>query len=106
VIFCEGADVQHRRPFREDRIIFYASEVHRPDELAHFALGSFLGSLLQAGNIVDRSALARIDVSEISGVQQNDLGPKFIRERNRVAKAFPRAIGKVDRDKDGLNPVL
>ena len=49
----------------------------------------FLAAFCKAGNVVDGSAFTRIDVSEIRGVQQNDLGPEFIRERNRVAKTFP-----------------
>ena len=89
VIFCKGADIQHRRAFRKDRFIFDGSEVHRSDELAHFALGSFPGSLLQAGNVVNSCALARVDASEIRGVQQNDPRTKFIGKRNHVAETFP-----------------
>ena len=91
MILCKGADIDDRRSIGKRRFKFDCSEVHRPHELAHFALSSLPGSLLQARNVVDSSAFTRIDVSEISGVQQNELGPKFIRERNRVAKAFSAA---------------
>ena len=74
---------------RKRHFILNASKVHRPHELVHFALGNFPGSLLQAGNVVDTSAITRINVSEIRGVQQNDLGAEFIGERDRVAKPFP-----------------
>src|ERR1700693_1555009 len=57
VIFCERADIQDWRAFREDRLKFYASEVYRPHELPHFALGSFPSSLLQTGYVIQSSAL-------------------------------------------------
>ena len=80
VIFRKSADIQYRRAFRENCLKFYAAKVHGPDELSHFALGTLPGSLLQGWNIIERSAFRGIDVSDIRGVQQNDLGPKFIRE--------------------------
>jgi hypothetical protein len=103
VIFCKGADINDRRSIRKRRFKFDGSEVHGPDELSHFALGSFPSSLLQAENIVDSCALARIDVSEIRGVHHNDLRAEFTGEADRVLETFTRAIGKVDRDKDGFN---
>ena len=80
VIFCKSADIRGWRAIRKRRLKFYAFEVYRAHELSHVALGSFASSLLQGGNVVDGSAFARIDVSEIRSVQQNDPGPKFIGE--------------------------
>ena len=89
VILCKGADINNRRPIRKYRCKFDGAEVHRSHKLAHFALSSFPSSFLQAGNIVKGSAFCGIDVSEISGMQQNDLRTKLVRERNRVTKTFP-----------------
>ncbi len=102
VIFCKSADIQHRRAFRENRLIFYVSETYLAHELSHFAFGSFPGSPLQAGDIVNSSAFNRIDVSEIRGVQQNDLRPKFLREADRIPNTFPRATRKIYGDEDCL----
>ncbi len=64
---------------------------------------AFLAAFCKAANVVESSAFYRIDVSEIRGVQQNDLRPEFIRERDRVEKTFPRATGKIDWDKNCLD---
>ena len=69
VIFCKGADINNRRSIRKHRFKFDGSEVHGPHELGHFSLSSFPSSLLQAGNVVERGAFTRIDVTEICGVQ-------------------------------------
>src|SRR5262249_5477941 len=104
MIFSKGADIQYWRAFSENRVMFHGSEIDGPDELSHFALGSFPSSLLQGVNIVNGSALARIDVSKVRGVNQNDLRAEFAGEANRVLETLTRAIGEVDRDKNGLNP--
>jgi hypothetical protein len=58
VIFCKSANIQGWRAIRKRRLKFYASEVYRPHELSHVALGIFASSLLQGGNVVDGGAFA------------------------------------------------
>ena len=97
VIFCKSADIQHRRAFRENSLIFYVSETYLAHELSHFAFGSFPGSPLQAGDIVNSRAFNRIDVSEIRGVQQNDLRPnsfaKLIAYRTPSREQLEKSTG-------------
>ena len=87
--FCKGADINDRRSIGKRRFKFDGPEVQGAHEIAHSAFGSLAGSLLHTGNVVEGSAFCGIDVSEIRRMQQNDLGPEFIRERNRVSKTFP-----------------
>src|SRR6516225_5338009 len=65
VMFCKSADIQCRRAFRKRRRKFDASKVYRTHEISHFALGMFASSLLQAGNVIESGAFARIDVPEV-----------------------------------------
>src|SRR5450759_671974 len=103
VLFRKGANIYGRRATGKDRVKFCASELYRPHKLSHLAVGIFAGSLLQGGNVIEGSALARIDVSEISGMQQNDPVSKFIGESNRVPEGFPRRMGEIHWHKDCLN---
>ena len=103
VIFCEVANVDDRRALGKDRFEFCASEVHCPDKFSHLALGIFTSGLLQPANVVDSRALARIDVSEPCGMEQNEPGSKPIGKPDRVFETSPRATGKIHWNKDCLN---
>ncbi len=103
VVFYKRADIQHRRAIGKNRLKFCAPEVNCAYQFPHLTLGTFASRLLQAPNVVERHAVARIDVSEICRMEQNDHGPKFIGKPNRVPQAVPRAIRKIYGDKDCAN---
>ena len=89
VSFAKAQISMSRRAIRKRRLKFHASEFYRPHELRMWRSAFLRAAFCKARNVVEGGAFARIDVSEICRVQQNDPGPKFIREPNRVLETFP-----------------
>ena len=88
-VFCKGANIQDWRAIGKDGFKFYAPEVCGAHQLSHLLLGAFTNSLLQPANIIEDHAVTGIGVTEIRDMEQNDPGPKFVSEPNRVSETFP-----------------